>query len=289
MVGGQDFEGAGAVDLATQVGDADVGFEDELRGVAAQGHQHLGPDGPHLVAQVVGALFDLEGGGVVIAGRAAFEYVGDVDVGPLEAGQFQQLIQAFASGADERQAAQVLVAARGLADQHDLGLGVTRAEDDVGTALAELALAAISQLRLYFFKGDVHAADYTVLAGSGVLQGLELLLVGGYLPLAGRDLGGVGAEVALQLGKARVALLDLTLELLLLLLVLALLVLQLAQLLVELVVCIAQVTHGFGVCRAAMDLLETACEALGPADVGHRAGLTGGFLGVRDDAGQVID
>ena len=60
----------------------------------------------------------------------------------LEADLGQQLVEQLAGLADEREAQPVLVGARRLADEHQLGVGVAGPEHDLGPGLVQRAAHA---------------------------------------------------------------------------------------------------------------------------------------------------
>src|SRR3982751_949824 len=79
---------------------------------------------------------------VAVAGRPALQDVRDVDVGARHADTFEQLLEELPGLADERDAELVLVESRRLADEHQVGARVARAEDDLCPALRESAARA---------------------------------------------------------------------------------------------------------------------------------------------------
>src|SRR5215813_12788584 len=89
---------------------------------------------------------DLVRGRVAVPPRAALEHVGDVDVGALEPDPGEQLVGQLSGLPDERVTLFVLVAARRLADEHQVGGLVADAEDDLRAALREAALPAARNL-----------------------------------------------------------------------------------------------------------------------------------------------
>ena len=81
-------------------------------------------------------------------GGPALENVRDVDVAALEADPREQLVEQLPGLADEREALLVLVEAGRLADEHQVGVGVADAEDDLRAALGEPAAGAAPRPRL---------------------------------------------------------------------------------------------------------------------------------------------
>ena len=78
---------------------------------------------------------------VAVAGRPAFEDVRDEHVRARQPDLAEQRVQQAAGLADERQALLVLVGARRLADEHQVGVGVARAEHDGGPGRGQLRAA----------------------------------------------------------------------------------------------------------------------------------------------------
>src|SRR5215211_5325612 len=72
--------------------------------------------------------------------------VADVDVLPVQADALQQAVEELARGADEGDALAVLVEPGGLADEHQLGVGVALAEHHLGAALVQAAAGAAGGL-----------------------------------------------------------------------------------------------------------------------------------------------
>ena len=79
-------------------------------------------------------------------GGRLFTTFADIDVLAAEADAFQEAVEELAGGADEGEALAVLVEAGGLADEHQVGVGVALAEHDLGAALVEAAAGAAGGL-----------------------------------------------------------------------------------------------------------------------------------------------
>jgi hypothetical protein len=97
-----------------------------------------------LAQQVVLAVVDLSRMRIAIAGRPALQHVHHEDVRAGHPDVGQQAIQELARLADERDPLLVLVAARGLADEHEVGVGIARAEYDGRAGGRELWAAGAS-------------------------------------------------------------------------------------------------------------------------------------------------
>jgi hypothetical protein len=113
----------------------------ELGREVPQGADDARLDQLHLAQEVLVAVLDLLGMGIAVAGRAALQRVADEDVAALQPDLLEQLVQQLAGLADERQPLLVLVAAGRLPDEHQVGVGVARAEDHGGAGRGELGAA----------------------------------------------------------------------------------------------------------------------------------------------------
>jgi hypothetical protein len=70
---------------------------------------------------------------IAIFGRSAFEDVADVDVLAWETGSHEEQVEQLSGPAHERPAGPVLIPSRRLADDGDIGVRMTFAEDDLGS------------------------------------------------------------------------------------------------------------------------------------------------------------
>ena len=146
MIGGHQFCAAEIEPLAAEFGDALGGLQQGLRGAAAKRADHFGFDGVNLAHQEWGAGGDFVFFGKAIFRGATFYYVGDVDVFALQAHGFDHVGEKFSGTADERFAAEIFVTARAFADEHQVGVGIASAEDDLGAAFVELAAGAVADV-----------------------------------------------------------------------------------------------------------------------------------------------
>src|SRR5207247_2471900 len=112
----------------------------------AEGPDQLRLDQLDLTEQVALAGLDLLWHRVAVPRGPALDHVRDVDVLPGHADSAEELVEELPSLADERVALLVLVEAGRLADEHQLGLGVAHAEDDLGAALGKAAARAAGNL-----------------------------------------------------------------------------------------------------------------------------------------------
>ena len=99
----------------------------------------------HLVEQVGAAGLDLDRLRVAVAGRPAHQHVGDEDLVALEPDPLEQLGQQPTGPAHERQSLAILLGPRRLAHEHQVGVGVAGAEDDLGPRLATAGTAVHSE------------------------------------------------------------------------------------------------------------------------------------------------
>src|SRR5690606_32909602 len=76
----------------------------------------------------------------------------DVGGGPVEADRRQHAVEQPAGAADEGQTLQVLVAARRLADEHDVGLRVAVCKDEILGRIFQIAAVEIDEQLLQFRK-----------------------------------------------------------------------------------------------------------------------------------------
>ncbi len=83
---------------------------------------------------------------VAVAGRAALQDVRHIDLVALEADPGEQLVEELPRLADERLALLILVVAGRLADEHQVGVRITDAEDDLRPALGQPAVRAAGDL-----------------------------------------------------------------------------------------------------------------------------------------------
>src|SRR3954470_18965952 len=126
--------------------DADGALRDRLRRVVAERRDHLRLDQLDLPHQVRHALLDLLGQRIAVPGRAALEDVRHKDLAPRQADLAEQGVEELPGAPHERLALLVLGGAGGLADEHQVGVGVAHAEDDVRSRPRERAAVLVVQL-----------------------------------------------------------------------------------------------------------------------------------------------
>lgn len=102
-----------------------------VAGDSPEGHDDPGVHGPYLGPQVPDACLDLVGFGVPVVGRPALHHVCDVHILPPKTHGAYDPREKLPRRADERPAGIVLHGAGALADEHQRGMRVPLAEDDV--------------------------------------------------------------------------------------------------------------------------------------------------------------
>jgi hypothetical protein len=114
----------------------------ELGREVAERADHTRPDQLDLGEQVALAGGDLVGLRIAVARGPALEHVGDVHLRPGQTDRLEQAFENLAGLADERHALLVLVVAGRLADEHQVGVGITRPDHDLRARRGEGALLA---------------------------------------------------------------------------------------------------------------------------------------------------
>src|SRR5262249_53224444 len=132
-----------------QLGDPVLRLEQQLGGEVAERDDDRGVDEAQLPFEVGPARLDLVGQRIAVPGRAALHHVGDVHLVAAQADVGDEPRQETARPADERDALLVLLGARALTDEHEVGARVAVAEHHLAAALGgEGALRAAEGLPL---------------------------------------------------------------------------------------------------------------------------------------------
>ena len=127
-------------DLSAQLPDALGRLEQQLGGEVAQRDDHPRVDELDLLGQVRPARLDLLGRRVAVLGRPALDDVGDVALGPGQADLLpHEAVEQLARAADEGLAGQILLAARALAHEEQIGRRRAHPEHHLGPALGQRA------------------------------------------------------------------------------------------------------------------------------------------------------
>ena len=178
MIGDGDFGSAALVPGAAQGGEGLFHAEHVGGGGTAEGDDDLGTDDVDLFEEEGAAGAGFDGLGGAIGGRAALYDVGDVDLFALEAHGGNHIVKELAGLADEGEAGGVFVGTGAFADEHEAGVGVAVAEDDVAAAgVGERAASAVAD----------EVADG--LEGGGFLIGGDAVLRDGHQLVEGFWLG----------------------------------------------------------------------------------------------------
>ena len=132
------------VEAPAQRGHRVVDAQQVLGRRRAQRHDDLRPDDANLPHQERRAGFALVALGRAVARRAALHDVGDVHLLALQSHGGDHVVEQLAGAPDERQPLLVFVSARAFADEHQLGMWIASAEDDLlAPQLRQLATLAV--------------------------------------------------------------------------------------------------------------------------------------------------
>ena len=131
---------------AAKTRDAHGGVQQGLRRRVAQRDDGLRGDDLQLAHQVVPAGLDFLDGRRAVSGRAALDDVADEHVVSFESHGLDHLVEQLSGAPDERSAGGVLLHARRLADEDQVGVGICLTEDGLCPPLAELASRAVPDL-----------------------------------------------------------------------------------------------------------------------------------------------
>jgi hypothetical protein len=185
--GGHELDAAPLAPLAAESAHGGIAAEHVLGGGEAEGDDDFGADELDLAHEIRRAGFDFIGRGGAIAGGAAFDDVGDVNLLALEAHGGDHLVEELASAADEWAAGLVLGLAGAFADEENRGIDIALAENGLGAGLGEAALGADSHL--LFFKLGQEAGFFFAGEGREGREGQGGAVLGSSVKLDG---GGVG-------------------------------------------------------------------------------------------------
>ena len=123
-------------------GDPERAPGEELGGEVAERCDHLRLDQLDLAEEMRLARLDLVRLRIAVAGGPALEDVRDIDVVAPELDAGEQAVEQLPGLADERDALLVLVEARRLADEHQVGIGRAGAEHHLCAGVRERTLRA---------------------------------------------------------------------------------------------------------------------------------------------------
>ena len=146
MIGGDQFRAAEIDPLAAEARDALRGLQKRLRGAGPEATDHFRANRVELAKQIGRAGGDFVVLGQAIFRRPAFHDVADVDVLAAQTHRLDHLREQFSGAADERFALNIFVVPRAFTDEHELGLRIPDAEDDVRARFVQLAARAIADV-----------------------------------------------------------------------------------------------------------------------------------------------
>lgn len=151
--------------LAAKFGDAGLAKKGFAGDVAGE-EDDLGVDEADDVEEVGFVGGDFQGGGfaegfAVFARWKAEDGVGDEEVFVgVPAACFENLVEEFSGAPDEGFAFDVFFGAGGFADEHEFGLGVAAADDDVGARVGEGVVGHGVHFLEEFIEGGRGAGDF---------------------------------------------------------------------------------------------------------------------------------
>ena len=152
---GRDERRAAVVEgAAAQPRDRILRLQQRLRGECSQGDDDLWLNAVDLLKEERLAGLDLVGLGIAVLRRPAFDDVRDIDVVAAESDGLDDLGQQLAGTPDKRNALDVFVSSRRLADEHQVGRWIANAKYDLPPAEpVQLASSAIANLGANRLKG----------------------------------------------------------------------------------------------------------------------------------------
>src|SRR3954452_6144003 len=131
---------------AVDLGDSGRVARQQLGREVAERADDLRLDQLDLLVQVRLAGLDLLGQWVAVARRAATDHVRDEHIRALDTDLLEQLAEQLARTADKREPLSVLTRARRLADEHEVGVGVAGAEDQLRADVFQRTSVPIAHL-----------------------------------------------------------------------------------------------------------------------------------------------
>ena len=146
MVRGHQGNALVVVILIAQAAHGLVAAEQGLRGKAAQGADDAGLDDFDLALEIRLALLDLIGLGVSVIGRAALEYVADINLVAGQAHSLDDLGQQLPGFPHKGLARAVFFRSWGFADEHDAGRGIAAAKHKVLPRRTQPTASALANL-----------------------------------------------------------------------------------------------------------------------------------------------
>ena len=144
-------------EFAVLLRDAEVRVDDPLCRDPAEADDDLRTDQPDLLAQPEDARILLLRLRIAVLRRAAFDHVADIDIAPArQADRVEVFVQKLAASADERLAAQILLLAGSLADEHDLRIRHAHAEHEIRARFTQSAARTGHAVSFQVFPVCIH-------------------------------------------------------------------------------------------------------------------------------------
>src|SRR5690242_14811586 len=137
---------AKVVPAAAQFSHGRVDGQQVLGRGCAQGHDDLGADGGDLPHEERNAGFALVAFRCAVPRRPALDYVGNVDVLAAQAHGGDHIVQQLPGAAHKGQALLIFIGPRAFTNEHQLGMNVAGAEDDVFAPLRQTAAGAVANV-----------------------------------------------------------------------------------------------------------------------------------------------
>ena len=142
MIGRHEADPVVVEPLSADIGNRECLFGQALEREAPEGDDDSRLDDFNLAANVRTACVELVLLGIAILGRPAFHHISDVDVVACQMHRFDDVGEKLPRPPDERFALDVFVAARRLADEHQIGVGIADAENNLRSAPRQSAFFA---------------------------------------------------------------------------------------------------------------------------------------------------
>ncbi len=118
-------------------GDAEIGLDEPLGRDPSEADDDVGADDAYLRAQMLDAGVSLLGQRITVARRTAFENIGNINVVTRNADRKQLAVKQLSRGTDKRDSRRILSFPGRLSDEHQTGIGRSRAEHQIGSGRAK--------------------------------------------------------------------------------------------------------------------------------------------------------
>jgi hypothetical protein len=121
-------------------------LQQSLKRGCTEAHNYFRLDGIELAKQERRAGSDFVRFGLPITGRAALDYIADVNVAALQAHGFDHLREKFSCSADEGQALRVFIGAGTFTYKHKLSFRISVAEDNFVARAMEFTAGTFAKI-----------------------------------------------------------------------------------------------------------------------------------------------